>query len=137
MRKVDPLASNTLMLIANEHVRQLEKQDPRLNVIRKQVEMRERMEEIIYLARTAPKGRIDVVFASQDYPPRTQPSKIIDEARQIVSFFNVSPSSRKGVMMRTVFVINVMWSDHIKAYQVQYGFSDLNLKPYEKVLDEA
>lgn len=120
------------MLMANEHARQLEKQNSGMNILRKQLDLRERMSEVILLARTSPKGQIDVVFASKDYPKKTRPEVITDESRLRFSFFNTV--ERKGLMMRTVIVINPLWGDNIIAFQCQYGYTDLHLQTYEEIL---
>ena len=132
MRKIDALVQNTLMLMANEHVRQLEKQNPGINILRKQIDLRERMSEVIHLARNSPKGQVEIVFASKDYPKKTRPVEIMDESLLRYSFFNTV--ERKGVMIRTVLVIDPLWSDNIAAFQCQYGYSDLHLQPYEEIL---
>jgi hypothetical protein len=132
MRKIDPKVQNTLMLIANEHVRQLEHINPKMSVVRKQQELRQIMAEVILLAKTAPKGQIEIIFAGKDYGKKTRPVQIMDEALQKFVFFNTV--ERKGVMMRTVIVIDPLWSDNFKVFHCQYGFSDLNLKENEDFL---
>jgi len=135
MRNINAQTQNLLMLHANEHVRQLEKKHSGMNILKKQIELRERMSDIIYLARTSVKGQVEFVFASTDYPKNTAPEKIMDESLMKVSTFNTL--DRKGIMMRTVIVIDPLWSDNYRAYQCQYGYSDLHLQPYEEILKKA
>ena len=93
------------------------------------------MADIIYLARTSVKGQVEFVFASADYPKNTEPEKIMDESLMKISTFNTI--NRKGIMMRTVIIIDPLWSDNYQAYQCQYGYSDLHLQPYEEILRKA
>jgi len=129
MKKIHSLPINSLRLIAHEHVLQLEKQDNKLNVFKKQISLEETMNEIILVAKTSAKGQVQVVFTDQPFSDRVSVEDVLLNSNMGIIMFNTD--KRNGVLFRTVIVVDHLWSADFKVYQAQYGLSNKYLKPYE------
>ena len=116
--KLRASTENLLRLAASERVRQLEKQDHNLNVVVKQLELLETVNEIILMANNSPKGLVEIVFTEKSNPEFSNEEVIRNSVESISSFNTADMDTR---LYRTVIIVDPLWSNDLKVLQAPYG----------------
>ena len=119
--QLNSFTKNSLRLSVNERIHQLEKKTDNLNVIQKQLELSEMIEELIDYANTAPHGLVEVIFTDKVLPQSAGADEIILASDGIISGFNVSNPESKRSLMRTVIVVDPSWSADFVIYKGNYN----------------
>ena len=127
---INKFTQNLLRQAALERVRQLEKLSENLNVIKKQLDILDTVDELILFANTSSEGMIEFVVTDKVFKEPT-PARVLENSVCRISAFNISDPESKKVMMRTIIVIDPLWSNNFTIYKGQYGLPDSMLKEYE------
>lgn len=119
---------NFLRLSVLERMRQLEKKDPDIDLIQRESEYLEMIDELILYANSAPHGQVEIVFMNKDFTSKAPIEKKLLHSRYKVSAFNVKDPESYNTLMRTVILIDPKWSCDFDVYHCQYGYGDSHLK---------
>lgn len=126
--KVNVFARNTLKLIQYEFLTKLEEQKTMKSIFDKQEQVESTTLDIINIAEHAPKGLIEVIFAKHPFNKTTPPEKIMMDINQSLHFYNTTNPEDVDVLFRTVIVVDNNWSERLRVFRTQYGFSNKHLE---------
>jgi hypothetical protein len=127
---INKFTQNLLRQAALERVRQLEKLSENINVIKKQLDILDTVDELILFANTSSEGMVEFVITDKVFKEPT-PVRILENSVCRISAFNINDPESKKVMMRTIIVIDPLWSNNFIIYKGQYGLPDSTLREYE------
>lgn len=125
--KLNSFTTNLLRLTVLERVHQLEKKDPGINVLKKQLELLNTIDEVILYANSAPHGQVEIVITDKNFKDKTTVQRILENSVCRISSFNLADPESKNTLMRTVIILNPKWSTNFNIYHCQYGFDDSHL----------
>lgn len=115
-------AANLLRHVALERISQLEEKSDNLNIVKKQNECLDLIDEVIFHANQAANGLVEIVVTDKQFSKDAPVEKILSNAIYTIGTFNVERPDLKGILMRTIIVIDPLWrSDKLQMFRCSLG----------------
>lgn len=125
---LNSFTENLIRLTALERVHQLGETSDNENLLDKQLEITELVDQIILRANKAPAGIVEVVFGGRKTRKDADIETLLQTTICKISGPNVFDFTALKSPFRTVIVVDHMWSPNLKVYQSEYGLADSYLR---------
>ena len=127
MSEISNKAVNALHSAAHEFNRQLmDNSDPTLDLIDTQLRVRNIPLKLIRLAKSAPDGKIVIMFCNKMFPKKPSLSAVLNSSDFEIAFWNCS--DRDKHLYRTVIAVDSRWSNELLTFQTSLDLGDHMLK---------
>ena len=126
--KLNNASENLFRLAVLERIGQLEQKEKTSNILKKQREHLDVIDEVILYANSAPHGQIELVVTDKNFKDSESVERLLINSVYKISSFNVGDPESKKTLMRTVIILDPKWSNDFEIYHCQYGFDDSYLK---------
>jgi len=127
MNKINPFATNILKMLRQEMMIQLvEKGDPELDILNKQLQLKETIDDVINIAKNSPNGEVSVVFLNPGTTKRMTALELLRHNKIKVTFFNTT--QLEGYLTKTIIFVPFDWSNKFRIFRCSLNLTDEYLK---------
>lgn len=127
MSKINPFAQNVINTLRQETMLQLATYgDPDLDILQKQLDLKDTLDKAVSLMKTSPKGEVSIALLKKHFSKNATALEMLMNSKVKISFYNTDDFS--GHLTKSIIFIDPMWSDNFRMFRCSIKLDDSYLK---------